>query len=115
MEAVLAVVIGALYAAGFYLILRRTPVKVILGLAFLSHGSHLLLFVSAGLTRGRPPLVAEGAAALAAPYADPLPQALVLTALVISFAITAFALVLFYRTHETVGHDDLDRIDSQSE
>ncbi len=112
MHVLFAVVIGALYAAGFYLILRRTPVRVILGLIFLGHAAHLLLFVSARLTRGRPPLIPEGAEALTLPYADPLPQALVLTALVIGFAIIAFAVVLFYRAHDAVGHDDLDRLGS---
>jgi multicomponent Na+:H+ antiporter subunit C len=110
MEGVYALVVGGLYAAGFYLLLRRSPVRVIVGLAFLSHAAHLLIFVSAGLTRGRPPLVAEGATAPAAPFADPLPQALVLTAIVISFALLAFALVLFYRTHQEARSDDLDRV-----
>lgn len=111
MELVYAGVVGVLYAAGLYLILRRNPVRVILGLALLSHAANLLIFVAASLTRGRPPLVAEGQEALAAPYADPLPQAVVLTAIVISFAVVAFALVLFYRTYKVTGGDDLDRME----
>lgn len=111
METVYALLIGVLYAAGFYLVLRRNPVRVILGLAFLSHAANLLIFVGAGLTRGKAPLVPEGTETLPPPYADPLPQALVLTAIVISFAVLAFALVLFYRVHAAVGHDDLDAIE----
>lgn len=113
MEALFALVVGVLYAVGFYLMLRRSPVRLIIGLAMLSHGAHLLIFTGAGLTRGRPPLVAEGTTSLVAPYADPLPQALVLTAIVISFALMAFALVLFGRAAATVRaveRDDLDRM-----
>ena len=110
MEWILALVVGALYAAGFYLVLRRSAVRLVLGLVFLGHATHLLIFTAGGLVRGRAPLVPEGTAALALPYADPLPQALVLTALVISFAILAFALVLFLRSHQEVGVADLDAV-----
>ena len=114
MDLVWALVVGVLFAAGIFLLLRRNPVRVILGLGLLGHGANLLIFVAGGLTRGRPALVEEGQQALVAPYADPLPQALVLTAIVIGFAVVAFALALFHRTYETLGGEamDMDRIES---
>lgn len=106
----MAFVIGGLYAAGLYMMMRRSIVKLIIGLALLSHAANLLIFTVGGLTRGRPPLIAAGETSLAAPFADPIPQALVLTAIVISFGVLAFALVLVHRTHQTVGTDDLDKL-----
>lgn len=111
MELLLAITVGVLYAAGFYMMLRRSLVKVILGLALLSHAANLFLFTVGGLTRGKAPLVSEAGPDVAA-YADPLPQALILTAIVIGFGVQAFALVLFKRVYQTVGTDDLDRLDS---
>ncbi len=112
MENILALVIGVLYAAGIYMMLRRSLVKLIIGLVLLSNAANLLIFLSGGLVPARPPLVAPGSQALAPPYADPLPQALILTAIVISFGVLAFALALFYRAAEEAGADDLDRLTS---
>jgi multicomponent Na+:H+ antiporter subunit C len=108
----LALVTGALYAGGLYMMLRRGIVKLIIGLALLSHAANLLIFTAGGLTRGRPPLVREGAALDPAAVADPLPQALILTAIVISFGVLAFALALLHRTFAAVGSDDTDQIRS---
>ena len=94
METILALLIGWLYATGLYLMLRRSVVKLALGLAVLSHASNLLVFAAGGLTRANPPLIAEGASLPQTPYADPLPQALVLTAIVIGFGVLAFTLAL---------------------
>lgn len=110
MEALLALASGALYAAGIYLMLRRRLGQLIIGLGLLSNGTNLLIFTAGGLTRARPPVVPEGAAALEPPYADPVPQALVLTAIVIGFGLLAFSLVLAHRTHATVGTDDVDDV-----
>ena len=111
MSVVLAFVIGGLYAAGLYMMMRRSIVKLIIGLALLSHAANLLIFTAGGLMRAAPPLIPDDANQLAAgTYADPLPQALILTAIVISFGVLAFALVLIHRTHETVGTDDLDEM-----
>jgi len=112
MAVLLAFVTGALYAAGLYLMLRRSMVKLVLGLALLSHAANLLIFTAGGLVRGRPPLIAEGAVELVRPSADPLPQALILTAIVISFGVLAFALVMLQRAYETVATDDLDELKS---
>jgi multicomponent Na+:H+ antiporter subunit C len=104
----LAITVGALYACGVYLLLRRSIVKMVLGLVLLGHAANLLIMAAGGIMRGRPPIVAAEATALLPPYADPLPQALVLTAIVIGFGVQAFALVLLKRAHQAAGTDDLD-------
>ena len=110
MEVLLAVASGVLYAAGIYLLLRRRLAQLIIGLGLLSNGTNLLIFTAGGLTRARPPVVPIGAQSLVEPYADPVPQALVLTAIVIGFGLLAFSLVLAHRVHDTVGTDDVDEV-----
>jgi len=110
MEALLALASGVLYAAGIYLMLRRRLAQLIIGLGLLSNGTNLLIFTAGGLTRARPPVVPEGAATHVQPDADPVPQALVLTAIVIGFGLTAFSLVLAHRVHTTAGTDDIDDV-----
>jgi multicomponent Na+:H+ antiporter subunit C len=110
MEVLLAIVVGTLYAGGLYLMMRRNFIQLIIGLGLLSHGANLLIFTAGGLRQGGPPILAEGEKVFEAVPADPLPQALILTAIVISFAVTAFALVLFLRTYQTVGTDDVDEL-----
>lgn len=110
MTVLLAVTIGLLYAAGFYMLLRRSIVKLIIGLGLLGHAVNLLVFMAGRLTRGAPPVVPLGETALAAPYADPLPQALILTAIVIGFGVQVFAVVLIKRTYEVLGTDDLNKM-----
>jgi multicomponent Na+:H+ antiporter subunit C len=112
MEVILAVVIGALYAAGLYMMMRRSFVKLVIGLSLLGYASSLLIFTVNGVTRGQPPLVQEGMTQPVQPFADPLPQALILTAIVIGFGVQAFALVLFKRTYQSTNTDDLDGIKS---
>jgi multicomponent Na+:H+ antiporter subunit C len=109
----LAIVVGVLYAAGVYMMLRRSIVKLLIGIALLSNAANLLVFSAAGVRRGRPPIVADDLGA-AAPMADPLPQALVLTAIVIGFGVLAFAIALIHRAHAAIGSDDLDRLDASS-
>ena len=110
MEVVLAITSGVLYAAGTYLMLRRRLAQLIIGLGLLSNGTNLLIFTAGGLTRARPPVVPPGAESLVEPCADPVPQALVLTAIVIGFGLLAFSLVLAHRVHATVGSDDVDDV-----
>lgn len=110
METLLALLIGCLYAAGVYLMLRRSLFKLILGLVLLSHGANLLIFTAGGLTRAQPPIIPPDAATPPTPSADPLPQALILTAIVIGFSVLAFALVLFHRAYEVIGSDDPDEL-----
>jgi len=110
MEGLLALASGVLYAAGIYMMLRRRLAQLIIGIGLLSNGTNLLIFTAGGLTRARPPVVPEGAAALEQPYADPVPQALVLTAIVIGFGLLAFSLVLTDRVHQIAGTDDVDDV-----
>jgi multicomponent Na+:H+ antiporter subunit C len=110
MEVILAVVVGGLYAAGLYLMMRRSIVKLIIGLMLLGHAANLLIFTAGRLTRGRPPIITVETGKLIEPYADPLPQALILTAIVIGFGVQAFAIVLLRRAYQTVGTDDLDEM-----
>lgn len=110
MEVLLAIVIGTLYAGGLYLMMRRNLIQLIIGLGLLSHGANLLIFTAGGLRKGGAPILAEGEKAFSTLPADPVPQALILTAIVISFAVTAFALVLFLRTYEVLGTDDVDKM-----
>lgn len=104
MEALIALVIGVLTACGVYLALRGRTFPVVLGLTFLSYAVNLFLFAMGRLTIGQPPVITPHAAG----YADPLPQALVLTAIVISFAMTAFAIVLALKARAELGNDHVD-------
>lgn len=110
MDIVLALTVGGLYAAAVYMMLRRSIAKLIIGLVLLSHATHLLIFAVGRGVRAAPPLIAEGAEALAGLFADPIPQALILTAIVISFGVQAFALVLVKRLYQTQGTGDLDQM-----
>ncbi|ACF45156.1 MAG: Na+/H+ antiporter subunit C [Prosthecochloris sp.] len=112
MTVLMALLVGVLYAAGTYLILRRSMVKVIFGLIFLGHAANLMIFTVGRLTKGVPAFVPEGAAAPPVPFADPLPQALILTAIVIGFGVQAFTIVLFKRTYQVLGTEDLDEMRS---
>jgi multicomponent K+:H+ antiporter subunit C len=110
MEALIAVVIGVLVSCGVYLLLRARTFPVILGLTLLSYGVNLFIFVMGRLRTGVPPVVSKGDTSLSNSlhYTDPLPQALVLTAIVIGFAMTAFLLVLALRARAELGNDHVD-------
>jgi multicomponent Na+:H+ antiporter subunit C len=110
MELLLAFVVGVLYAGGLYLLMRRSIVKLIIGLALLGHAANLLIFTMGGLDHNQPPLIASGAEKMIGAFADPVPQALILTAIVIGFGVQAFALVLLKRVYQTLGTDDLKEI-----
>jgi multicomponent Na+:H+ antiporter subunit C len=107
---VLAIAAGVLYGAGFYLMLRRRLAQLIVGLGLLSNGTNLLIFTAGGLTRDRAPIIPEGQDRMTGTFADPVPEALVLTAIVIGFGVLAFSLVLAHRVHATTGSDDIDEI-----
>lgn len=97
------IIAGALAACGVYLILERTLTRIFIGLSLLTHGINVLLLSSGGQA-GRPPLLAwEKATAMA----DPVPQALILTSIVLSFGTTAFGLALAYRQWRLTGHDEV--------
>lgn len=105
----LALLVGVLFTTGTLMIMRRGQVRLILGLALISHGVNLLLFGSGVLTRGGAPDFEDKAHYLAElatkDFADPLPQALILTAIVIGFGITAFLVVLVSRRDAFTGSD----------
>lgn len=103
MEIVMCFVIGFLFMAAVYLMLSKSLLRIIIGTGLLSHGAHLLILTMGGLTGESPPVVAEGVTN----YADPLPQALILTAIVISFGVTAFFLVLAYRSYQELETDNM--------
>ncbi|MEW5851435.1 MAG: Na+/H+ antiporter subunit C [Myxococcota bacterium] len=107
MRELMALMVGGLFAAGVYLLLRRNTVKVVVGISLLSHAANLLIFSTPALVRGQAPLVPHGAALPPAPHADPLPQALILTAIVISLGVLAFAVVLIQRAYLAVGSEEL--------
>lgn len=104
MEALIALIIGVLTACGVYLTLRARTFPVVLGLTFLSYAVNLFLFSMGRLTIGQPPIITPSAAG----YADPLPQALVLTAIVIGFAMTAFVIMLALKARAELGNDHVD-------
>lgn len=106
MEILMSVVIGIVFTVSVYLLLSRSLIRVIFGTLILSHGVHLLLLTMSRLQRGAPPLLNIDAEA----YTDPLPQALILTAIVISFGVTSFLLVMAYRTYKVHQTDDLDQL-----
>ncbi|MFC7341416.1 Na(+)/H(+) antiporter subunit C [Saccharopolyspora griseoalba] len=99
----LAIVIAALYSVGFYLLMQRSLMRVLLGIVILGHGSNLLL-QTAGGPPGRAPMLTT---ARPEQMTDPLPQAMALTAIVITFALTTFLLALAYRSWTLLGHDEV--------
>ncbi len=110
MGLLLAILTGALYTAAFYMMLRRSLVKLIIGLVLLGHASNLCIFTLGRLSKGNPPFIPLQGEVVPEPYADPLPQALILTAIVIGFGIQAFAIVLIKRVYQETGSDDLDEL-----
>ena len=109
MEVLLAILIGLLFTIGVYLILRRSILKFIIGIIFISNATNLLVFLSAGIVSGKPVFV-DGKTVSNSITTDPLPQALVLTAIVIGFGNVVFTLALKYKLFEITGTDDLDQL-----
>lgn len=109
MEALLASAIGLLTAVGIYLMLRQRTFPVILGLTFLSYAVNLFIFVSGRLAVNAAPIVGTTDTP-----ADPLPQALVLTAIVISFGMTAVIMIMAIGGHLQAGHDRIDLDEDQA-
>ncbi|MCL2010562.1 MAG: Na(+)/H(+) antiporter subunit C [Synergistaceae bacterium] len=104
MEALMAVVTGFIFAAGTYMLLSRSLLRILFGTSLLTHGALLLLITMGKLKRGEAPVLRESAIA----YADPLPQAMILTAIVIGFALTALIIVFSFRAYQTLGTDDTE-------
>ncbi|OOG66938.1 Na(+)/H(+) antiporter subunit C [Ensifer sp. M14] len=110
MEAWFALLVGTFFTVAIYLLLSKSIIRVLLGVAILGNGVNLLIFTGGRLTRGVPPVIQEGADTLAGPAANALPQALILTAIVISFSFFAFLLVLAWRAYEDLSTDNTDEM-----
>lgn len=108
MELAIASAIGMLTASGVYLMLRARMFDVILGMTLMSYATNLLIFASGRVVSGKPPVLRDGLPTTLAHYTDPLPQALVLTAIVIAFAMTAVSIVIAVRSHGDSGSDHVD-------
>ena len=112
MELLLVILIGILYGSGIYMMLRRSMVKLLIGLILLGNGANMLIFLLGDITKGRPPVIPEDAHVFIELYADPIPQALILTAIVISFGLHSFSIILLKRVYIVTGSDDLDELNS---
>lgn len=110
MEGPLALVVGTLFGAGIYALLRRNLVRLVFGLILLTSAVNLLIFTVGGLVPASPPIVPPGATRPEPPFAPPLPQAMILTAIVIGFGLVVFTLVLAYRAYQAIGEPDADRM-----
>ena len=108
MDYVLAALVGCFVALGVYLLLSRSVIRMLLGLVVFGNGVNLLIFTAGRLTRGIAPIVPGGLAQPSGPIANPLPQALILTAIVIGFAVFSFLLVLAYRAYRVLDADNTD-------
>ncbi len=111
MEALIAISIGTLTASGIYLMLRKRTFPVIIGLTLLSYAVNVFIFAAGRLVPGLPAIIAKDAAG----YTDPLPQALVLTAIVISFGMTAVIVLMSLGAWLESGHDKVDMDEDEGE
>ncbi|APO73988.1 Na+/H+ antiporter subunit C [Rhizobium etli 8C-3] len=110
MEPLFAILVGLFFFAAVYLLLSKFSIRIMLGIAILGNAVNLLLFTAGRLTREVPPIIPADLDALPAGAANPLPQALILTAIVISFSFLAFLLVLTYRAYQDIGTDNTDEM-----
>lgn len=110
MNTAIALLVGLLAAAGIYLLLSRVLIRVLLGLVLLGNAVNLAILVMGRLSRGAPPIIPPGLTAPDGPIANPLPQALILTAIVIGFALFSFLLVLAFRAYQALDADDTDKM-----
>ncbi len=106
MEIVMIILASILFATAIYNMLQKQFLRIIIGTVLLSHAAHLFLLTMGQLKRGNPPVLVDGVTN----YTDPLPQALILTSIVISFGVTSFLLVLAYRTYTLNKTDNMDEL-----
>jgi multicomponent Na+:H+ antiporter subunit C len=109
MDYAIAALVGIFLTAAIYQLLSRSVIRMLLGLALLGNGVNLMIFVAGRLTRVAPPIAAPGTQ-IPLDGANPLPQALILTAIVIGFAMFSFLLVLAYRAYQTLEADDTNQM-----
>lgn len=110
MEAALCVLVALFFWASIYLMLSKHVIRVMLGIAIFGNAVNMSIFTAGRITREIPPIIPVGARMADAGAANPLPQALVLTAIVISFSLFAFLLVLAYRAYQELGTDNSDEM-----
>lgn len=108
METILPILVGAIFAAGVYLFLRQSIILTIIGIMLMSNAINLAVFSLGRVSTENPPIVNPGSVMPDIPYANPLPQALILTAIVIGFGLLAFALALAFRGYKELGTVDQD-------
>lgn len=109
MEAAVAILAGLFTAAGIYLLLSRALVRLLLGLVLLGNGINLLILTAGRLTHDQPPILVDGPS-IGQTVANPLPQALILTAIVIGFGLFVFVVVLTFRTYQALDADNTDHL-----
>lgn len=108
MEPAFAVLVALFFAVGIYLMLSKHVIRILLGVAIFGNAVNLLIFTTGRVMREVAAIIPQGVDAPTGPVANPLPQALILTAIVISFSFFAFLLVLAYRAYQELGTDDTD-------
>ena len=110
MGSLLAILCGFFVASGIFCLLQRSLVKLVIGVMLLGQAANLIIFSSAGLQSEKPAIITGAETVLTGNHADPLPQAIVLTAIVIGFGFTAFLLALLHRTYKTLNTDDIEQL-----
>jgi Multisubunit Na+/H+ antiporter, MnhC subunit len=108
MDFVLAALVGLFIATGVYLLLSRSVIRMLIGMTVFGNGVNLLIFTAGRVTQELAPIVPPGLEAPAGPIANPLPQALILTAIVIGFSMFSFLLVLAFRAYQSLDADNTD-------
>lgn len=106
MEFIICILAGILFATGIYNLLQKQLLRIAIGTGLVSHAAHLFILTMGKLKRGQPPVIEEGVTQ----YTDPLPHALILTSIVISFGVTSVVLVLAYRTIKENQTDNMDQL-----
>jgi len=110
MQTLCAVLAGIIVAASVYLILDRHLIRFIFGLVLAGNAVNLLIFTVGRLESRRPPLIPDQVSVVTSPFANALPQALILTAIVIGFALLSFVFILFYRAYQSLGTVDTEQM-----
>lgn len=106
MEIVASIVAGILFATAIYNMLQKQLLRIVIGTTILSHAAHIFILTMGKLKQGQPPVLTDGVT----DYTDPLPQALILTSIVISFGVTSLLLVLAYRTTKENNTDNMEQL-----
>ncbi len=110
MELLFALMIGVLFSLGLYMMLRRSIVKLIIGISLIGNAGNLLVFFAGNMVRGKPPILKDNLVSDIYSLSDPLTQSLILTAIVISFGVTSFGAVLINKAYDVLNTDDVDTL-----